>query len=392
MQKIDLFHRADLAEKIAQRVLNAAPGSAASSGLFLSAPRRTGKSTFIREDLRPQLQESGAVVIYADLWSDKKMDPGKVIVSAVQTEISKHEPVIKKLAAKIGVEKLNVGGAAFSVEKIGLNQGASLSDALAELSDEIKRPIVLIIDEAQHAITTSDGSDALFALKAARDEINSSAHYGLHIIATGSNQAKLGMLRNSKDQAFFGAHLLSFPNLGPGYVEWFCKSIEFGDKLNLGVVAGLFEKSSFRPEILSAAAEVVKDCFDLDPKDTEAVFSSAVMGQIASANKDLVRVIRSLTSIQFAVLKVMVDSGEDYAPFEARTLEKYREVVDSLGGGEETRVDAPGVQQALLALQEKTLVWKASRGVYAIEDASIAEVYQSDELAASISKAKPASS
>lgn len=36
--------------------------------------------------------------------------------------------------------------------------------------------IVLIIDEAQHAITTEAGVATMFALKAARDELNSSRH------------------------------------------------------------------------------------------------------------------------------------------------------------------------------------------------------------------------
>ena len=63
---------------------------------------------------------------------------------------------------------------------------------------------MLIVDEAQHAITSDAGADALFALKAARDELNSSAHHGLRVVATGSNRDKLAMLRNSKDQAFFG--------------------------------------------------------------------------------------------------------------------------------------------------------------------------------------------
>lgn len=85
---------------------------------------------------------------------------------------------------------------------------------MAALSDETGRVIVLIIDEAQHAITSERGSDALFALKAARDELNSSRHKGLRIVATGSNRDKLAMLRNSRDQAICGAPLVSFLRLG----------------------------------------------------------------------------------------------------------------------------------------------------------------------------------
>ena len=64
---------------------------------------------------------------------------------------------------------------------------------LVALADEIEEVIVLIIDEAQHAITTEAGSAALFSLKAARDELNSTHHHGLRVVCTGSNRDKLAI-------------------------------------------------------------------------------------------------------------------------------------------------------------------------------------------------------
>ena len=220
-----VFKRADLAKRLADNILQTAVGSAAASGLFLAAPRRTGKSTFLREDLRPELQNRNVLALYVDLWADKRADPGDVIVGAVRSELSKHAGVVTKLAKSAGMEKVAVGGISFSLDRVGLGSQVSLSTALAALSDEVKKPIVLIIDEAQHAITTSSGYEALFALKAARDELNSSAHHGLRVVATGSNRDKLAMLRNSKDQAFFSAPLVSFPVLGSDFVAWFCAGV-----------------------------------------------------------------------------------------------------------------------------------------------------------------------
>ena len=48
----NLFKRTELANEVADKILFTSPTSASSSGLFLAAPRRTGKSTFLREDLR----------------------------------------------------------------------------------------------------------------------------------------------------------------------------------------------------------------------------------------------------------------------------------------------------------------------------------------------------
>ena len=126
------------------------------------------------------------------------------------------------------MDKVSVGGMSFALDRIGLgagdNSGISLSSAFAALSDETGQIIVLIIDEAQHSITTDSGNDALFALKAARDELNSSRHKGLRVVATGSNQDKLAMLRNSKEQAFFGAPLIKFPALGLSCSQKTCPS------------------------------------------------------------------------------------------------------------------------------------------------------------------------
>jgi hypothetical protein len=171
------------------------------------------------------------------------------------------------------MEKVTVGGVAFSLDRVGLGKEISLSGALAALSDETKQPIVLLIDEAQHAITTDGGYDALFALKAARDELNSSEHFGLRIVATGSNRDKLAMLRNSKDQAFFGAPLVAFPPLDAGYIQWFCKGVGLAGPLEPDAVTKLFERAGFRPEILGAAADSLRFDFSIKPADAGAAFA-----------------------------------------------------------------------------------------------------------------------
>ena len=196
--------------------------------------------------------------MYVDLWANKQADPGDLIVGAVREELAKYEGVIKRLSKNAGIDKVNVAGVAFSLDRAGSGNDVSLSQALAALSDEVKTPIALLIDEAQHAITTDSGYAALFALKAARDELNSSAHFGLRIVATGSNRDKLAMLRNSKDQAFFGAPLVTFPSLEKDYVTWFCDGVGLPAKLDVDTVYRLFEQAAFRPELLAAAADEVR--------------------------------------------------------------------------------------------------------------------------------------
>lgn len=376
MVAVSIFHRPALAAQLADQILRSSPTSASPSGVFLAAPRRTGKSTFVREDLRPALERKKAVVIYVDLWADRHVDPSELLAFAIRAEMSGHDNAITKIAKGFGVSGGKVGGIDFSLDRIGIGKDVTLAQALAALSDEVKEAIVLVIDEAQHALTSQAGMDSLFALKAARDELNSSAHHGLRLVCTGSNRDKLAMLRNSKDQAFYGAPLVPFPHLGKDYIEWFCKNVGLPAALDPSAVFELFEKAGWRPELLGAAADSLRFDFGIAAADVPARFAQAVDEQIEVATTETLRVVHALTPLQTAVLYVLAESGTNYRPFEAATLAKYRQALTEAGEPTETaaRVDVPSIQAALQALQDKSLIWRASRGVYALEDTSLRDV------------------
>ncbi|MFP3924156.1 ATP-binding protein [Pseudomonas sp. W5-36] len=376
-----LYHRPELATRLSKLIMQVSVGSSASSGVFLAAPRRTGKSTFAREDLRPALEKAGAIVLYADLWQDLTKDPGLVIVEAIREAVGRSDGFITRLAKASGVEKVVVGGLNFSVDKIGLGRDIDLTTALVALSDESKKLIVLMIDEAQHAITTEAGVAALFALKAARDELNSSRHHGLRIVCTGSNRDKLAMLRNSKDQAFFGASMVPFPTLDQNYIDWLCANIDLPSPLDPAEVFQLFKESGYRPELLGAAADAIRFDFFIDPENVPERFAELVRAQADELNANLKKVIHSLTPIQSAVIRVMGSMGDNFAPFEAPTMALYATAMKQSGVAESAiKVEVPGVQQALIALQEKNLVWKASRGVYAVDEHVIVDLLRADGL------------
>ena len=378
-----IFHRPGLADQLTRVVLDDSPTSASPSGVFLSAPRRTGKTTFLRQDLIPSLTGAGALVVYVDLWADRASDPGTVIIAAVKAELARHAPSLKRLADKVGILGGKVVGVEFSVDKLGIPAQATLVEMFVALSDTTKKVIVLLIDEAQHASTSTAGADALFALKAARDELNSLPHFGLRVVCTGSNQDKLAMLRGSKDQAFFGAPLVPFPALGDDYVDWFCQNTGgLPVPLLPQSVAPLFRRAGNRPEMLGAAVDALRFDFSLTAASVQARFSEAVEMQINDANQDLLRTIRSLTPIQAAVLKVMAAAGPEFAPFEATTLGQYRAVMRQSGDQETKRIEVTNVQQALAALQEKGLAWRAARGVYAIDDPLTVDVMREHGLIA----------
>lgn len=384
MSKVSLvFHRPELARKLARQILAVNVGSAHGSGVFLAAPRRTGKSTFLREDLRPEFETAGAIVVYADLWANPSADPGSVIVSAIRAALASTHGVSPRLANGAGLSKASsVRAMDFDLERVGLGAEVSLTEALVAFSDEAARMVVLIIDEAQHATRSDSGVAALFGLKAAGDELNSSQHHGLRIICTGSNRDKLAMLRNSPKQAFFGAPMISFPTLGPDFIDWFCQHVDLPFELDPKLVWTLFVEAGYRPELLASAADVFRFDFDMDAAAGPDRFGTEVRRLAEEMNAVQRKVIHSLTPIQLAVLRVMAASGSDYAPFEAATMSKYRKAMQEAGHSkDEARVDVPAVQQALIALQEKKLVWRAARGVYAVEEQGVIDLLLADGVA-----------
>ena len=85
----EVFRRPQLAAELATRLLH--PGvldEGLRSGLFLSGLRRTGKTTFLRTDLVPELEAQGAVVVYVDLWSDTKLSPETLVQAAVKQTLT----------------------------------------------------------------------------------------------------------------------------------------------------------------------------------------------------------------------------------------------------------------------------------------------------------------
>ncbi|TRO07524.1 hypothetical protein EQ836_25230 [Ectopseudomonas mendocina] len=86
----------------------------------------------------------------------------------------------------------------------GIAPRHTLAAGLAELSDALQRPIVLLIEAVERYAT----DNLLYALKAARDELNSSAHHGLRLALFGTDTYQLRALRSHPAAAFYYAEYL----------------------------------------------------------------------------------------------------------------------------------------------------------------------------------------
>ena len=375
MSDPNYFARPKLADYFAQDLFDGTFGP--NSGLFLAAPRRTGKSTFVRKDLVPALAKMNAEVIYVDLWADKNTDPAVLISDAIRTELRKVDGAIFKVAQKIGLTKFSVGamgsGLNFDLSQVGFSKDMTLAGVLSLLSKENGRPIVLVIDEAQHALTSTDGANAMFALKAARDELNLQG-LGLYLVATGSNRNKLAMMVHGREQAFFGATLVDFPKLSKDYLKWLFDKA--GVSLDVERGYEIFVKAGSRPEIVNSALRRFK--FELMDgiKAPDARFAELVKDNLFEAKSTFFSTVAHLPTLQNVLLRELaIDSRQPVAAdkagvYSAKMIKRLQDRIleDTQSKEEAGKVDPSAIQNALEALREKSFLWKAQRGAYWIED------------------------
>jgi len=74
------------------------PTSASSSGLFLAAPRRTGKTTFMRADFTPALEERDVLPINSLLLMTIPAGRQRLIVGMGAINIGKHVKIQRREA------------------------------------------------------------------------------------------------------------------------------------------------------------------------------------------------------------------------------------------------------------------------------------------------------
>lgn len=258
-----VFHRHDYAQAMVRQLLQPGPLDAGvRSGVFISGIRRIGKTTFIRQDLMPALVGMGALPLYLDLWSDRARAPGTLLVEAVRSALVDLERPSSGLLGQLRrVKGVDFGAAGFKfgfqLESLGTAQGATLDQAFVELVRQSQGDVVLIIDEVQQALTTKDGEDMLFALKAARDRVNTATDLPgrLLIIGTGSHKSLVTDMATRRSQAFAGAHTASFAPLGRDFVDWFLQRVAAGGFVapSLDVAWQGFQSLVHRPEELTKA-------------------------------------------------------------------------------------------------------------------------------------------
>ncbi len=366
------FPRGQLAGELVAALQGKTTFGDAHNGLFLAAPRRTGKSTFLQEDLRPALERAGVVVMYVDLWADPRRDPGLLIAEAIGRELRSRGNLVSKAVRATGIESVTLAGTGFKIDpdRIGQVDGVTLPDALNALHKAAKAPIALIIDEAQHALTSDAGESTMSALKSARDQMNGPGRVHLMLIMSGSDRDKLLRLVNTNGSPFYGSQISRMPTLGEDFIADVAKLIakqrpDLGT-IDVAALYSAFERFGHRPQFfMEALGQALSPLSGIDTRFEAAVLEAARLRQLDD-EAQMESEYLALKPLERAVLWRLLEQGPRFRPYDGEALRFYK---DKTGAS----VTAQKAQNALETLRERSpaLVWKSARGEYAVDDAAM---------------------
>jgi hypothetical protein len=385
----DVYHRTALARQMAEQLLKPKVlDRPLRSGLFLSGLRRTGKTTFLRQDLIPVLEQGdwgpgaharSAVVIYVDLWSNVSISPSELILRAVRVKLRQLEDptsaiwtALKRVVrAEVAVHGLKFN---FDLAKLGDEGGATLAEAFTQIVDEAGTDLVFIVDEVQECLGREDAQALMQALKAARDAINlrpNTPGYFL-FIGTGSHRSLVQEMTVRRKEAFAGAVNLDYPLLDEGFVEWVLEQMHTQRVTVQPTRAAAwqaFRDLGHRPEPFLDALRILAQTVR-PGEDTDAMLRAIVWTKRDSlADRELTALEDLGPLAQRIFSRIATHEGEEARGiYSAEALEGY---TAALG----TEVRTEDVQTTVIALQQKNLIHRIGHGAYAITDPFVKQVW-----------------
>lgn len=365
-----IYHRPILSLDVATQLLS--PGvldRGLRSGLFLSGPRRTGKTTFLLEDLIPALENAGALVVYVDLWSDVSADPSTLIHAALRSALKGLQTTTGDLRSRLlKRRRRNVGAAGFTfgfqIADLGTPTGATIAQVAKEIVDQAKTDLVFIVDEVQQMLTSDAGLALMQAFKAARDAVNARPNTPGHFIfiGTGSHRAQVvGMTVQGKN-AFEGATSVDYPTLGEDYVQYVLQTLrQEGIKVipSLPVASQSFALLGRRPEELLRALRTLQQ-YKPQEADQYLPVIAATLKEVAADVE--IKKIEELGVLVYAVFDRVAQAQEGTSGlFSAAALGAY-------SGAVGREVSADQVQRIAQLLQDYNIIVRKGYGLYVVTD------------------------
>lgn len=269
-------------------------------------------------------------------------------------------------------------GLAFDARQIGKVDDRSVASALKQLREAAGKPIALIIDEAQQALSTQAGTAAMTALKSARDQMNIDSVV-LMIVMTGSDRDKLLRLVDGGGSApFKGTSIRHFPELGDDYVDFVACQVEAAfpsfKPVDRAALSMVFKHIGCRPEIFMRILGEALPSLDrvyAPGERFEPVAMDLARAQRRKDEDQMSEMFLGLTPVEQAVLtRVLSRRNAKARPYDVDALAQYK---SDLG----VNVTTGQVQAAIESMRSATppILWRSAYAVYAPDDSAMYDWY-----------------
>ncbi len=188
------------------------------------AARRKGKTEFLLRDLLPLAQKAGWPVAYANLWAYLDMPhlalkDGLAAAEKYQSRLTSWLPKPNKLGGGFdlaGLAKVEAQVEFSQNPKVAPPQDlVMIQQAMAKLASA-KKPLLLLVDEAQHLATSDQFRVFAYFLRTQIDTLGTK----IRVVFTGSNRAALARTFSANDMPFYqSAVSIRFPELDSGFFK-----------------------------------------------------------------------------------------------------------------------------------------------------------------------------
>lgn len=328
------------------------------------AERRKGKTEFLKLDLQPQAERRNYVPVYVNFWEQKDR-PDLAFLVAITRALSEEAGIIKK-----GLKSLKLTGAGLGLElefqRASVGDAQVLSELTARFDElvELKKPILLMLDEVQHLATSPSFENFTSWLRTKLDGHDG----GIFTVFTGSSRDGLTRLfRRQKAPFYHASDIWPFEPLENAFVEHvialYRERSGKSRAIPIDRAVAVFERFNRTPEHFVG---IVRRMLDSGREDIDSVADEYEEeldepGTFEAIFMELKPLDRSL------LIRLTEAKPGDPGIYTAEGKEKLAEKM-----GLES-ISTSSIQNAVERLRSAGLIYQAEHGAWELEDPAFAD-------------------
>lgn len=348
----DIWHysRANLAKQVISMFQ-----TGLSSALIFFAPRRMGKTEFLRKDVTPVAQKEGWFVFYFSF-----LDAGDNPRLALTEELEEFA-INNKILSKNGkflsrISKLGGEIKPLLKAEVQLREPKALQTNLKKIISTLaKHKVLLLLDEIQVLAEAKQNQNFVAALRTSLDMHKDT----IKVIFTGSSQEGLRRMFSESTAPFFHfGQNLPFPELDQQFTDHLANAFELVTqrKLDRNALWGEFENMEKVPQLARALVERLV----LNPNSKIEPTAKEIMTEL-SENRKFLKTWGNASTLNRLLLIEIANAQEGLFSEEIR-----KQFAKTLGINE---ITVSQMQSALRSLQHENLIGRNhDRRGYFIDD------------------------